>query len=199
MSGPEPASAPGRYPFPAPPTYAGPTRERWIWTAVVVGIGALIFGVLLVSWIGGAPQGPQQVGVADVLSSGTAPSARFDSHQIQIAGWYAAATTGCSGDDGGADSSVSWLQRTCPVRVLLAQEPAGPVTAAQLLRDGLRLAAPNGEPFPPPAPTGSGTAGQEQLVFTGHFDDAAAAKCVPDREDQCRNTFVVSGYTGLIR
>jgi len=199
MTGSESDSAPGRYPFPPPPTYAGPTRERWIRTGVVVGIGVLIFGVLLVSWLGGAPQGPQQVGVADVLASRTTPSARFDSHEIQISGWYAAVTTGCAGDTGGADPAVSWLQRSCPARVLLAQEPSGPVTAAQLLRDGLRLAAPNGQPFPPQAATGSGTAGLEQLLFRGHFDDAASSKCIPDRENQCRNTFVVSGYTGLIR
>ena len=200
MTGPESDPAPGRYPFPQPPpTYPGPTRERWIWTGVVVGIGVLIFGALLVSWLGGAPQGPQQVGVADVLGSRTAPSARFDSHEILISGWYAAVTTGCTGDTGGADPAVSWLQRSCPVRVLLAQEPSGPVTAAQLRRDGLRLAALTGQPFPPQAATGSGTAGLEQLVFSGHFDDTASSKCIPGREDQCRNTFVVSGYTGLIR
>jgi len=199
VTGPGADSERGHYPFPPPPTYPGPTRERWIWTAAVVGIGALIFGILLLSWLGGEPAGPQQVGVADLLASRTSPSARFGSRELEVAGWYAAITTECNGDTGGADPTVSWLQRECPVRVLLPQQPAGSVSAAQLLRDGLRLAAPNGEPFPPPTALGSGTAGLEQLLFTGHFDDPAASKCIPDREQTCRNTFVVSGYTGLIR
>jgi len=75
----------------------------------------------------------------------------------------------------------------------------GPVTQADLLSEGLRLSAPNGAAFPPPTPVGSGTAGLEQLVFHGHFDDDAAASCVPDRVQRCQNTFVVSDYSGYIR
>jgi hypothetical protein len=189
----------GGYPIPAPPTYAGPTRERWAWTAVVVAIGLIIGGLMLFGGFGGLRGDLQQVAVADVLTSPGGPAARFGTHEIQIVGWYAQVSTGCRGDAGGADAAVSWLQAECPVRALLAQQPATTPTQAELLRDGLRLAAPNGKPFPPPTPVGSGTAGLEQLVYTGHFDDAAAASCVPDRRDECRNTFVVSDYVGLIK
>lgn len=186
------------YPIPAPPTYAGPTRERWAWTVVVVAIGLLIFG-LLVFGFGRSSSDVQQVAVGDVLTSPNGPAARFGSHEIEIVGWYAQVTGGCQGDTGGADAAVAWLQAECPVRVLLSQQPTTTPTQEALLRDGLRLAAPNGKPFPPPTPVGTGTAGLEQLVYTGHFDDAAAASCVPDRREQCRNTFVVSGYVGLIK
>lgn len=188
----------GGYPIPEPPTYAGPTRERWAWTIAVVAIGLLIFG-LLVFGFGRSPSDVQQVAVGDVLTSPNGPAARFGSHEIEIVGWYAQVSSGCSGDTGGADQAVAWLQAQCPVRVLLAQQPTTAPVQAQLLRDGLRLAAPNGQPFPPPTPVGTGTAGLEQLVYTGHFDDPAATSCVPDRRDQCRNTFVVSGYVGLIK
>jgi hypothetical protein len=36
-------------------------------------------------------------------------------------------------------------------------------------------------------------------VFVGHFDDAAADRCVPDRVARCRSTFVVSDYDELVR
>ncbi len=186
------------YPVLPPPTYAGPTRERWIWTAIVVAIGLLIFGLMVASGLGGTGQ-DQEVAVADVLTSPGGPAARFGTHEIQIVGWYAQISAGCQGDTGGADAAVAWLQADCPVRVLLSEQPTGTLTQAELLRDGLRLSAPNGKPFPPPSPPGTGTAGLEQLVFTGHFADPAAASCIPGRLDQCRNTFAVSEYAGLIK
>jgi hypothetical protein len=73
------------------------------------------------------------------------------------------------------------------------------VTQAELERDGLRLAAPNGRPFPSRAEPGGANLRLQQLIFTGNFDDAAAASCLPDRVIRCRNTFVVSTYDGLIR
>src|SRR5436190_2122883 len=48
----------GGYPLPEPPTYPGPTRERWVWTGVVVGLGVLIFG-LLVFGFSGATRAPE--------------------------------------------------------------------------------------------------------------------------------------------
>jgi hypothetical protein len=39
----------------------------------------------------------------------------------------------------------------------------------------------------------------QQLVYTGHFDDAAAASCSPVLRARCRGTFVVSDYDGLLR
>ena len=189
----------GGYPVPEPPTYPGPTRERWLWTALVVGIGLLVVALLTFGGFGGLRPELQQVQVADVLTSQGGPAARFGTHQISVVGWYAMVADGCQGDRGGADAAVAWLQAECPVRVLVPQQPAGQPAQAQLEADGLRLAAPNGQPFPPPTPAGSGTAGLEPLVFDGHFDDAAAAQCLLERRERCRNTFVVSGYTGLIK
>jgi hypothetical protein len=191
--------AQGGYPVQAPPTDAGPTRERWIWTGVVVAVAAITGGLLVFGGFGGMRPELQQIGVAEVLTSPVGPAARFGSHEIKISGWYAELSNGCAGDSGGADTTTGWLQATCPVRVLLPAQPAATATQAELVRDGLRLAAPNGQPFPPPAAPGSGTAGLEQLIFDGHFDDPTAAGCVPDRRALCRNTFVVSGYIGLIK
>ncbi len=98
----------------------------------------------------------QQVSVEDVLTSTQLPAERFGSNEIRIAGWFAQITAGCSGDRGGADATASWLQATCPVRVLLPSRPAESTNQAVLLRDGLRLAAPDGKPFPPQAPAGAG-------------------------------------------
>ena len=187
------------YQIPEPPTYAGPTRERWAWTSAVVAIGLIIAALLVFGGFGGLRPDLQQLAVADVLTSPDGPAARFGTHEIQVVGWYAQISNGCSGDAGGADAAVAWLQAECPVRVLLVQQPIATPTQAELLRDGLRLAAPNGKPFPPPTPVGSGTAGLEPLVFTGHFNDGAAASCIPDRQDRCRNTFVVSDYAGLVK
>lgn len=189
----------GGYPVPEPPTYAGPTRERWAWTAAVVGMGLLIFGLLVFGGAGGLRPDLQQLAVADALGSQGGPAARFGNHEIQIVGWYVQLSTGCQGDSGGSDSAVAWLQAECPIRALVQQQPTSQPSQAELESDGLRLAARTGEPFPPPTPIGTGTAGLEELVFTGHFDDAAAASCIPDRADRCRNTFVVSSYVGLIK
>jgi len=64
--------------------------------------------------------------------------------------------------------------------------------------DGLRLAAPNGQPFPPRAIPGGANLQGQQLIFTGHFTDPAADRCVPDRLERCRETFVVSTYDGQL-
>jgi hypothetical protein len=189
----------GGYPVPERPTNPGTTRERWLWTAVVVAIGLLVFGLLIFGGAGGLRPDLEQVQVSDVLTSPGGPAARFGTHEIRIVGWFAQVTAGCQGDTGGADVSVAWLQAACPVRVLLPSQPAPTASQAELVRDGLRLAAPNGQPFPPPTPAGAGTAGLEQLVFTGHFEDAAAQRCIPARQPACRDTFVVSDYTGLIK
>ncbi len=191
--------ADGGYPVPEAPTDPGSTRERWIWTAIVVGTGLLIFGLMVFGGFGGVRPDLQQVSVEDVLTSTQLPAERFGSNEIRITGWFAQITAGCSGDTGGADAAASWLQATCPVRVLLPAKPGGVISQGVLLRDGLRLAAPDGKPFPPQAPAGSGTAGLEQLVFVGHFDDPTAGSCVPSRVTQCRNTFVVTEYSGQIR
>jgi len=183
---------------PEPPTDAGPTRERWLWTAIVVGTGLLIFGLMVFGGFGGVRPDLQQVTVGEVLASGQLPADRYGSTDLRIVGWFAQITAGCSGDTAG-EAASGWLEATCPVRVLLPERPTGTPSQGELLRTGLRLAAPNGKPFPPQAPAGSGTAGLEQLVFVGHFDDRAADACTPARMTQCRNTFVVTEYSGQIR
>jgi len=195
--GPKPG---GGYPVPEPPTYPGPTRERWLWTSVVVGMGLLTFVLIVFGLIYAPKPTVPEFQVSDVLDSPNGPAARFGTQDLLIVGWYTQVSgSSCRGDTGGSDPVAGWLQAQCPVRVLVPQEPTTTPTQAQLLRDGLVIAAPNGAAFPPPTPVGSGTAGLEQLVFHGHFNDSAAASCIPDRMERCQNTFVVSDYSGLIR
>lgn len=176
-----------------------PGRERLLWTGAVVGVGLLIFGLMVVSSFLPTRPDLQRVTVDQVLS-GPAAADRFGNHEIRVVGWYVAFSGArCTGDTGGADPSVAWLQAQCPLRVLLAERPSDNVTQAQLVTRGLRLSAPTGDPFPPPTAVGTGTAGMEELVFVGHFADAAASQCLADRAERCRNTFVVSDYSGLIR
>ena len=106
---------------------------------------------------------------------------------------------GQPGDTGGADPSVAWLQRDCPLRVLMPSQPSANVTQDELLRDGLRLAAPLGSAFPARAQPGGPNLRGQQLVFVGHFDDPTADECVPERLERCRTTLVVSDYDELIR
>ncbi len=69
--------------------------------------------------------------------------------------------------------------RSCPLRLLLSEQPATGAPQAALEAIGLRLAAPTGEPFPPrPRPEGWHLM-MEPLVVTGHFGDPAAADCRP--------------------
>ena len=189
----------GGYPVPEPPTYPGSTRERWIWTGVIVGVGVIVFLLIVFGLIYAPRPAVPELQVSDVLDSANGPAARFGSQQLYIVGWFTQVSgSSCIGDNGGTDPVAGWLQAECPVRVLMPREPTSP-TQSELQTHGLRLAAPNGAAFPPPTAVGSGTAGLEQLVFHGHFDDNAAASCVPDRVQRCRNTFVVSDYSGYIR
>ena len=189
----------GGYPVAEPPTYPGPTRERWIWTGIVVGIGLLIFG-LLVFGFAGANRAPQPITVSDILAPGNSPATRFGSRQLEVVGWYVELPVPCSSTPPSIQGAGSaWLALDCPLRVLVPNQPQGALSEADLLRAGLRLAAPNGEPFPPASAPGTGTAGLEQLVFSGHFDDPDAAACPANLIERCRNTLVVSSYTGLIK
>jgi hypothetical protein len=174
-------------------------RERLAWTAAVVGVGLLIFAMMAVGAVGGLRPELRTLDVSQVAAPGIGPAERFGSEQLRIVGWYAELKGGCVGDSGGSDPKANWLQRQCPLRVLLSQPPAATASQRELELTGLRLAAPNGRPFPPRAePTGLNLQ-LEQLVFVGHFADPAAASCVPERAAQCRNTFVVSTYTGLVK
>ena len=174
------------------------TREVRIGVAIVAALGAFVFAMLVLGSLGGTRQEVDPLAVDEVRAGGD-PAARWGSDELHVSGWYAELDADCIGDDGGADASVAWLQRDCPLRVLLPSQPAHDVTQAELLRDGLRLAAPRGNAFPSRAePTGPNLRGQ-QLVFVGHFADPAAASCVPARVEQCENTFVVSDYDELVR
>jgi hypothetical protein len=174
------------------------TREVRIGVALVAALGALVFGLLVLGSLGGTRPEVDPLTVEEALAGGD-PAAEWGSDEIHVTGWYAELDADCIGDDGGADATVAWLQRDCPLRVLLPQQPATDVTQDELLNDGLRLAAPQGNAFPSRAePTGPNLRGQ-QLVFVGHFADAAAGSCVPERVERCQNTFVVTDYDELVR
>lgn len=174
------------------------TREVRIGAVVVAALGAFIFFLMIVGSQGGTRPEIDPLRVEEVLSGGP-PSSRYGSEELHLTGWYAELDADCEGDDGGADTSVAWLQRDCPLRVLLPEQPDEDVTQSELVAQGIRLAAPLGNAFPSRAqPTGPNRRAQ-QLVFVGHFDDAAAAQCVPERRARCENTFVVTDYDELLR
>lgn len=171
------------------------TREARIGIGVVAALGAFVMFMLVVGSLGTPRPEVHPLSVEEALAG----SERWGSDELHVTGWYAELDADCEGDDGGADPSVAWLQRDCPLRVLMPEQPSPDVTQEELLRDGLRLAAPRGRPFPSRAePTGPNLRGQ-QLVFVGHFDDPAAEACVPERQDRCRRTLVVTDYEEQVR
>lgn len=173
-------------------------RETRIGVALVAALGAFVFFMLVVGSLGEPRPELTEYPVGVILAQPD-PAARHGGAELRIAGWYAELAGDCVGDDGGADASVAWLQRECPLRVLLSAQPSEDVTQAELERNGLRLAAPDGRPFPSRAQPGGANLRLQQLIFTGHFDDPAAASCIPDRVVRCSNTFVVTTYDGLLR
>jgi hypothetical protein len=174
------------------------TREVRLGVLVVAALGAFVFFLLVVGSLGGTRPEVDPLTVEEVLAEG-APADRWGSEELTVAGWYAELDADCSGDSGGADASISWLQRECPLRVLLPEQPADDVSQDVLLRDGLLLAAPQGRAFPSRAePEGPNLRGQ-QLVFVGHFSDPAAETCVLERVGRCENTFVVTDYDEYVR
>ena len=173
-------------------------RETRIGVAVVAGLGLFVFLMLVVGSLGDVRPELTEYPVGEILAEPDVV-AHHSSTELRIVGWYAALDGDCSGNDGGLDPTVAWLQRDCPLRVLLTEQPGEAVTQAELERGGLRLAAPNGQPFPPRGISGGPNLQGQQLVFTGHFADVASQRCVPDRFARCRETFVVSTYDGLLR
>lgn len=174
------------------------SREMRLGVLAVAALGLFVALMIVIGSIGPARQEVVPLSVTEAMAGG-APADRWGSDELHVTGWYAELDADCVGDDGGADTAVNWLQRTCPLRVLLPAQPATDVTQAELLRDGLVLAAPLGRAFPSRAePTGPNLRGG-QLVFAGHFDDAAAEHCLPERLERCRNTLVVNDYDELIR
>jgi hypothetical protein len=173
-------------------------RETRIAVVLVAGLGLFVFLMLVLGSLGGVRPDLTEYPVGEILAEPDA-AAHHGTAELRIVGWYAALDGDCVGDSGGADATAAWLQRDCPLRVLLSSQPADGVTQADLEGDGLRLAAPNGQPFPPRAIPGGANLQGQQLIFTGHFADAASQRCVPDRLARCRETFVVSTYDGLLR
>jgi hypothetical protein len=169
------------------------SREMRIGVVALIALGAFTALMLVVGNLGAPRAGVHPVGVATLLANGP-PAARWGTEELHIVGWYAELDADCRGDDGGADASVAWLQRDCPLRILVAEQPRLDVTQEELLERGVRLAAPLGNVFPSRARPDGPNLRRQQLVFVGAFDDPRAAGCVPDRREQCENTFVVTDY-----
>jgi hypothetical protein len=176
------------------------TPQLRLGVATVAGLGVLVFALLLFGGLGGPRPALDPMFVDEVRAGPRDPADRFGAAELRIVGWYAELAGDCRGDPvGGGDASVAWLQRECPLRVLLAEQPPAGATQAELERDGIRLAASTGAPFPSRAEPSGPNLRLQQLVFTGHFDDPAAASCSPELVERCRNTFVVSDYDGFVR
>ena len=173
--------------------------ERRLWIGAVIGLG-LFTAVMLVAGnlVGGPRPEVDPLTVDAVLGEGNLADA-FGREELFIVGWYAELDADCVGDDGGADPSVAWLQRDCPLRVLLPSQPATDVTQEELLATGVRLAAPLGNVFPSRAEPGGPNLRGGQFVFVGSFDDEAAGSCVPERVERCRDTLVVTDYDEQVR
>ncbi len=169
------------------------TRELRIGLALLVALGVFT-AVLIVVGSLGEPRAE-----VDPLTVEEALAGEWGSEELHVAGWYAELDGDCVGDTGGANPDVAWLQRDCPLRVLLPAQPGEDVTQEELLRDGLRLAAPLGNAFPSRAEPGGPNLRGQQLVFVGHFADPTAEDCVPERVEQCRRTLVVNDYDELVR
>lgn len=174
------------------------TREVRIGLGVVAALGAFTFFMLVVGSLGGTRPEVDPLTVDEALAGGD-PAERWGSDELHVVGWYAELDADCAGDAGGSDASVAWLQRDCPLRVLVPEQPSPDVTQEELMRSGLRLAAPEGRAFPSRAEPGGPNLRGQQLVFVGHFDDPAADGCVPDRLERCRETLVVDDYDELVR
>ena len=169
------------------------TRELRIGLALLLGLGAFTAVTIVVGSLGEPRAGVDPLSVEEALEG------EWGSDELHVAGWYAELDGDCVGDTGGADPEVAWLQRDCPLRVLMPTQPAEDVTQEELLRDGVRLAAPLGNAFPSRAEPGGPNLRGQQLVFVGHFADPTAEDCVPERVERCRNTLVVNDYDELVR
>jgi hypothetical protein len=171
------------------------TREMRIGVALLVALGAVTALIIMIGSLGEPRAEVIPLTVEEALEG---PD-RWGSAEVHVVGWYAELDGDCIGDTGGADPDVAWLQRDCPLRVLMPTQPSEDVTQEELIRDGLRLAAPLGRAFPSRAEPGGPNLRGQQLVFVGHFADPAAEDCVPERVERCRETLVVNDYDELVR
>lgn len=174
------------------------SREARLWFGALAALVVFTAFMLVVGNLGEPRPEADPIPVAELLEE-PVPAVRWGSEELYIVGWYAELDGDCAGDDGGADPGVAWLQRDCPLRVLMPVQPTLDVSQAELEAGGIRLAAPLGNVFPARAEPGGPNLRGQQLVFVGHFDDEAAEACVPERMDRCRNTFVVTDYDEQVR
>jgi hypothetical protein len=174
------------------------TRSARIGVAVVAGLGAFVFFMLVVGSLGEPRPELRRLTVTDVLG-GAPPVERFGAQELRVVGWYAELDADCAVRHPRPALAVEWLERECPLRVLMPYQPAETVTQDELLAQGLVLAAPTGRPFPSRGEPGGPNLRLQQLVFVGHFNDPAAEGCLPELAAACRAAFVVSDYDGLIR
>jgi len=166
--------------------------------AVLVGLlGGFVFFLLTVGSLGEPQPDVARIGVSEVLAH-AAPAEHYGTEELHVSGWYASLDADCTPEPG-AGPRATWLERTCPLRLLMPEQPAASVTQEQLLAAGLRLTAPTGAAFPSRARPEGPNLQLQQLVFVGHFDDPASGDCAPALREQCRNTFVVTDYDGLLR
>lgn len=171
-------------------------RERLAWVAIPLTLIGLVAAFLTIGSLGEPRAELQRIGVGDVLAESD-PAAKYGAEELQLVGWYANLTDDCIAPRG-EPASATWLERTCPLRLLLAEQPAEGAAQAALEAIGLRLSAPTGAPFPPRSQPNGWHLLLEQLVVTGHFDDPAAAGCDAALATICRNTFVVTDTDGLV-
>lgn len=173
------------------------TRSTRIGLGLVALLGAFVFFMLTVGSLGEPQPDVERISVATVLDEAS-PADRYGGGQLRVYGWYASLDADCM-EDPTVSTPAGWLARRCPLRVLMPYQPAENVTQDELELFGLRLAAPIGQPFPSRSEPGGPNLRLQQLVFVGHFDDPAAASCPAALRATCRNTFVVSDYTGFLR
>ncbi len=174
------------------------TRHVRIGIGLPVLLGAFTFFLLTVGSLGQPRPDLTRIGVDDVLA-GAPPAERFGRDEVRISGWYAELDADCREATPDAAGLAAWLERTCPLRVLMPYQPAETVTQAELEETGLRLTAETGAAFPSRARPEGPNLRLQQLVFVGRFAHPAAAACSPPRVAVCRNTLVVTDYDGLIR
>jgi len=171
-------------------------RERLAWVAIPITLIAMVVVFLTIGSLGDRRSELERIDVSEVLAAAD-PAEVYGSQELQLVGWYANLADDCVTHPGDRPDA-SWLERSCPLRLLLAEQPAAGAPQAALETIGLRLAAPTGEPFPPRAQPVGWQLLLEPLVVTGHFDDPAAADCDSTRAVRCRNTFVVADTDGLV-